>query len=139
MKKLTPITTKLVSIGLALFCASVARAAFSPIAVSGYNHDVVVEASAPGPLNDAVHATMDGGTNKNGNTWFEQGYYPGHTNGIPPAGSVFTSGNHKFQMPPNYHVNDVLMIGHNNGGRRPLIPSGTLTFTTPAAFSGLSV
>src|ERR1051325_4781826 len=124
MKNPIPIATKLVSIGLALFCASVARAAFSPIAVSGYNHDVVVEAGAPGPLNDAVNATTDGGTNKNGNTFFEQGYYPGHTNGIPAAGTVLSNANHKFLMPPNYHVNDVLMIGHHNGGRRPIVALG---------------
>src|SRR5207245_9143703 len=70
---------------------------------------------------------------------FQPSYYPGPTNGILPAGSILTSGNRKFPMPPDYHVNDVLMIGHNNGGRRPLIPAGTLTFTTPAAFSGLSI
>src|SRR5437870_12947563 len=140
MKKLS-----LIPLALALVLPNLAHAAaFTPIAIdpASFNHDVIVEASAPVPLNGVVNATMDGGTNKNGNTWFERGYYPGHTNGLPPAGSfvINTSiGNYIFQMPPDYHVNNVIMVGHNNGGRTPLLSPGTLTLTSPAAFSGLSI
>lgn len=114
---------------------------FTPIPLdpASFNHDVVVEASAPIAINSAVNATMDGGTNRTGNTWYEKGYnQAAPTTGIPVAGSIVTNAGHAFQMPPDYHVNDVLMVGHNNGGRTPLIVSGTLTLTTPAAFSGLS-
>src|SRR5262245_26773666 len=123
--------------------AGTARAAFSPIALNpaSFNHDPVVEASAPGSLNAAVNVTVDGGTNKNGNTFYERGYNPAApTTGIPPAGSLVTNYllDHIFVMPPDYHVNNVIMVGHNNGGRTPLLNSGTLTLTTPTAFTALS-
>ncbi len=131
------------TLGALLTTASITFADFNPIALNpaSYNHDVVVEAAAPPPVNIAVNVTMDGGTNKNGNTWYEKGYNPAApTSGLPPAGSLVTNAglNHVFQMPPDYHVNNVIMVGHNNGGRTLLLSSGTLTLTTPAAFSGLS-
>src|SRR5690349_19491275 len=115
-------TRATVPLVLVLMFSSLARAAFSPIAVnpSSFNHDVVVEAAAPAPLNVAVNATVDGGTNKNGNTFYERGYNPAApATGLPPAGSFFTNalGTHVFRMPPDYHVNNAIMVGHNNGGR----------------------
>ncbi|HEV2210420.1 MAG TPA: immunoglobulin domain-containing protein [Verrucomicrobiae bacterium] len=116
---------------------------FTPIAIdtNSFNEDVVVEASAPQSLNDVVTATMDGGTNKTGNTFYEIGYNPAAPlTGLPAHGSVVTNlaGDHAYLMPADYHVNDAIMVGHNNGGKTPLIPNGTLTLTTPATFAGLS-
>lgn len=124
-----------------LALANVARAQFTPIAINptSFNHDVVVEASAAIPLNGAVNATVDGGTNRTGNTWYEVGYNPlAPTTGLPVAGSLLATNNYAFRMPPDYHVNNALMVGHHNGGRTVPVASGTLTLTTPAAFSGLS-
>ena len=131
-----------IPLALALAVINNARADFNPIALNpaSYNHDVVVEKTAPRTLSDAVNATQDGGTNKTGNTWFEVGYYPGHTNGLPAHDALVSNatGEHTWRMPPDYHTNNVVMVGHNNGGATPLITSGTLTLTTPAAFSALS-
>src|SRR5882672_983067 len=93
-------------LGLALLVAGTARAAFTPIALNpaSYNHDVVIEAAAPISLNGSITATMDGGTNKTGNTWYERGYnLAALTTGLPPAGSLVTNGalNHIFRMAPD--------------------------------------
>src|SRR2546427_7429271 len=137
------VKTNIVSLSVLVALTSVARAGFTPIALNtnSFNHDVVIEATAPRALNDAVNVTQDGGTNKNGNTFYERGYNPAApTTGVPPAGSLVVNpaGNHTYRMPPDYHVNNVIMVGHNNGGRTVPIGTGTLTFTTPAAFTGLS-
>lgn len=133
--------SRLILLGAGLAVAHAAFAGFTPIALNpaSYNHDPVVEKTAPPSVNDAVTATMDGGTNKNGNTWFEVGYYPGHTNGIPAHDSLVSNaaGTHTWRMPPDYHANNVLMIGHNNGGQTPVM-DGALTLTSPAKFTALS-
>ncbi len=130
---------------LALAFAASAQAQFTPIplAPESYNQDVVVEQTAPPPLSSAVTATMDGGTNKTGNTFYERGY---NTNaaaldtGMPPAGSLLANaaGTRVFQLPPDYHANNAVLVGRNAGAATPLIPAGTLTLTTPAPFGALS-
>jgi hypothetical protein len=132
-------------LGLALASAGTLRAGFSPVPINpaSFNQDVVVEAASPIPLNGAVNATMDAGTNKAGDTWYERGYNTNApTTGIPTAGSIVTNslstGNYVFRMPPDYHVNNVIMVGHNNGGRTPLLNPGAFTVTPPSAFTGLS-
>ncbi|HEY5914089.1 MAG TPA: immunoglobulin domain-containing protein [Verrucomicrobiae bacterium] len=132
---------KLIPLGLALGAATLAHAQFTPVPIdpASFNQDVVIEAPAPPPLSSAVTATMDGGTNKTGNTWYERGYNPAApTTGLPAAGSLITSGAYVFQMPPDYHTNNVIMVGHANGLRTPVLEPATLTLTTPAAFTGLS-
>jgi hypothetical protein len=144
MKTPTNALTKALLVA-ALAATQTVRAGFAPIAINpaSFNHDPVIEASAPKALNDAVTATMDGGTNKTGNTWYERGYNPAApTTGIPPAGSTVTATvgghNYAFQMAPDYTVNNVAMIGHANGGKTPVLAPVTLTVTTPGAFSSLS-
>lgn len=117
---------------------TVAYADYNPIPLTpgSFTADVVVEKTAPPPLNNLVTATMDGGTNNNANTWYEQGF---NTNmpstGIPPAGAVFTaqgSATHQFRMPASYAANNALFINSQ-------IPTGTLTLTTPTVLSGLAL
>jgi hypothetical protein len=80
---------------------------FSPIAVTGYNADTVVEA-APSPL--PYNATMDNGTNitvagAGANTWYEVGWNPAApTTGFPAHGSILVSTNtgRSYQMPASY-------------------------------------
>jgi len=140
--------TTVATIGLLTSLAAVAQAGFSPIPINpaSFNHDVVVEAGAPRALNNYVTATMDGGTNRTGNTWFENGYMGvnpttgiAYTNGIPKAGTLLTnaSGEHVYQMPADYHTNNVVLVCHQNGAKTPNI-GGTLTLGTPATYSSLS-
>jgi len=110
---------------------------WTPIAVSGYNADMIVEASAPQPtfFGTATTATMDAGSANNGNTWFEAGYdrfLP--TNGLPAAGSTITSANqsdHHYKMAPDYTANNVVLLDS-------FFTSGNLTPATPASFSALA-
>src|SRR4051794_6407704 len=71
-----------------------ASAGFLPIVVSGFNQDVVVEAGAANvPTTHyagAITATMDTGTARTFNTWYEGGLPGGEGGGLPAAG-IFTS------------------------------------------------
>ena len=137
------LTQTLVLAAVVAATQSVRAAGFSPIAInpSSYNQDPVVEATAPKSLNDTVTFTMDGGTNKNGATWYERGYnVASPATGVPTAGSFVTNagGNHIFKMAPDYHVNNVVAIGHANGNRTPVVAPATLTISNPGAFTSLS-
>jgi len=118
---------------------------FNPIAVTGYNADIVVEAAA-GPLSNAgaltaaplttfTTATMDAGTNNTGNTWYEQGYVPAYPlTGLPPAGSILVSTNlpdHSYQMAPDYTQPNAIYVEADN-------PAAEITFANPTPFSALS-
>ncbi len=112
---------------------------FTPLAGSGYNADVVVEASAP-ELADvsgggSVTATMDNDSAISGDTWYEQGLAPLVPNtGIPAAGSTFAASNapdHHFTMPASYVGNNAIWI--NSIGS-----NATITLVTPTAATGLS-
>ena len=113
--------------------------------MTGYNADIVVEASA-GPATDGgallsapfttfTTASMDGGTNNTGNTWYEQGYvsqYP--LTGLPPAGSILVSTNlsdHSYQLAPSYMAPNAIYADSNN-------PIAKITFATPEPYSALS-
>ena len=112
-------------------------AGYIPIAVSGFNQDVVVE---KGAVNDptthfsaAVTATMDAGTAKIANTWYESGLPGGEGGGLPSAG-VFTSAadpSARFLLAP-YTGPNALFLDQDN-------PSGTLTFATPMDLHSLSI
>jgi hypothetical protein len=148
-------SSSLIPIGLACACVSLARADFNPIPLdpTSFNHDPVIEKAAPKCVTDYTTADPNSGTNKlsttaNG-TWFERGYSTVNpTNGFPPHGSLVTHTNsattfvYTFQMPPDYHTNNCLFIGHennNNPNWAPIVISNTLTLTTPAKFNYLSV
>ncbi len=118
---------------------------FNPIAVTGYNADIVVEASAgpatPGgallsaPFKTFTTASMDGGTNNTGNTWYEQGYVPQYPlTGLPPAGSILVSTNqsdHSYQLAPSYTAPNAVYADSNS-------PIAHITFANPAPYSALS-
>jgi hypothetical protein len=122
---------------LAAFSGFVPAGAGSiPIAVSGFNQDMVVEAGA---VNDptthyeaAVTATMDNGTVLRDNTWYEAGLPGGGSGGLPTGGlvtSLLDPGT-TFQLGPYTGLNALLLDAGNL--------TGTLTLTTPGAFSSLS-
>src|SRR4051794_19490696 len=100
------IKTKLAAIGLAMMCASAARADFNPISLTSgsFNADVVVEAGAAKSINAYTTVTIDAGTNNSGNTFFGPGLETVMPwTGLPPAGSTFNSqfdATRHYKMPP---------------------------------------
>jgi hypothetical protein len=107
-----------------------------PIVVSGFNQDVVVEAGAVDDptthFAGAVTATMDTGTDKTFNTFYENGLPGGGSGGLPAAG-VFTSAadpTTQFLLAP-YTGPNVLLLDQADS-------TGMLTFTSPRAYSALS-
>src|SRR5882672_9131167 len=110
---------------------------WTPIAVTGYNADMIVEAGAPQPiaLTTATTATMANGIANTGATWFEAGYDPFlPTNGLPATNSIITSANqpdHHYKLPPSYTANNAVLLDGS-------IASANLSPATPASFSALS-
>ena len=132
----------------------------APIAVTGYDYDFVVEAGAAKDGRVTSQVVVDG-TNvwattqsvdteaNTGNSWYEQGYNINNADsgsfnsplqdltgtGLPHPGSMITNatGDHIYQMPPDYTVNNAVYIGTPAS-----MTNATITLTTPAAFSGLS-
>ena len=138
----------LIPIGITCACISLARADFTPIPLdpTSFNQDPVIEKTAPRSVNDYATVTPDAGTNKTGNTWFEQGYNTTNTAmGLPVHNSLVTHTNsftgvvYTFQMPPDYHVNNCVFVGHCSGSATPILGPATLTLVTPKPFSTISV
>ena len=117
---------------------------FSPIAMSGYNEDMIVESNiyvlpTPTPLN-ATTATMGNGTNDTSVTWYQQGYdtaAPG--TGLPAAGSTITSASDptvSYTFAPSYATNNAMLIdadndadphaNHSDQLLRPVVPGGNV-------------
>jgi predicted alpha-1,6-mannanase (GH76 family) len=110
---------------------------FNPLAVIGFNEDVVVEAGAghPGSLSGFTTASMDTGITNTLNTWYEVGYdSAAPSTGLPLAGSTFTNvsaPDHTYTLPGSYAANDALLLTSS-------ALAGTLTPSGPAAAKGLS-
>ncbi len=107
------------------------------LTTASFNQDMVIEASAPTTGAAAnVTATMDGGTSKQGATYYEQGYDPADTGGntgLPASGSTFVSQadpNHTFSL-QSYTADNALLLDSAS-------PTGTLTFATPQALAAVS-
>ena len=145
---------KPINVGMAAACALLlaanqsVRANYNPVVITpgSYNQDIVVEKTALVPLlqggipsnyqTNFVTATMDGGTAVTGYTWNEIGYPGNSTPGLPHPGTTFTAASpaspvHQFTMPPTYRGNCCIFVDPSNGG--------SLNFTTPAAYTSLSI
>jgi len=85
---------------------------------------------------DNVNATMDGGTNKGGHTWFEQGFYTfDPTRGLPLAGATIVSvsqADHSYKMPPSYAANNAVFLAADAA------TNATITLSAPTAATALS-
>ena len=122
---------------LALSALTQTQAQFVPVPLTAesFNHDIVVEKEAPHPFTPVTTASMDGGTNNGGATFYEVGYnLDALETGLPIAGSTFFSQDlpdHSFELAANYKASNALLIdqAHTNG---------TFTLGTPAAYSSLS-
>ncbi|HWD91957.1 MAG TPA: hypothetical protein VG938_06370 [Verrucomicrobiae bacterium] len=132
--------SKLLLTLLTCACVSLARADFNPVAItpSSFTLDIVVPATTTPGLPDCINVTAGGGSGKGDTTFFEEGVYI-RTNlsnqGIPPHNSVFTNinnANMKFVMPPDYLVNNTMMIDAT-------FTSGTMTLLTPTTATNLAI
>jgi hypothetical protein len=111
--------------------------AFAPIEVSGFNEDLVVEATAARrqPLIGVSTATMDSGSGNGGYTFYERGYYPpASVTGLPPAGSIIMSASdadHRFVMPPSYLLNNAILLedGFEMANLEPANPTACSTLS----------
>jgi hypothetical protein len=105
--------------------------------VSGYNADVVVEASSTKPdvLSGVTTAAMEDGTGNVGNTWYERGYYPPTPEtGLPPAGcevASTTASDHRYLLASSYEGNNAVLLDAAH-------PEATVTPATPAPYAALS-
>jgi hypothetical protein len=104
------------------------QAADSPISATGWNRDVIVENTTIPPYSSAA-LPFDVPNNYG----FYQAGLSGGTRGLPTSGS-FSSliDGSVFQFQP-YTANNVLQLSASSSS------TGTLTFTTPRAYSSLSI
>src|ERR1041385_1592197 len=124
------------SFSVLISCSFLAHADFNPVplAASSFNSDVIVERTAPGPIGRATNASMDGGTNNSGASWYEIGFNTAApATGLPAAGSTFTSAaaaSHQYQMAPSFTANNAMLIDST-------VSNGTWALTAPAAYTNL--
>jgi hypothetical protein len=127
------------SIAFALAAIPLSARAATPLVVTGFNQDIVVENSAPGAgqNNQAfVNATMDNGTLNTGGTFYQQGTV-GTTGGLPAAGTPVTSlfnPASTFVFQPYQGNNALLLAGQNAVSR-----TGTLTLAIPTPLTNLAL
>ncbi len=102
----------------------------TPVAVSGFNRDVVIENIASGPPYTGAALELNPGE---GTGYYVSGL-PGKNYGLPVSGS-FANGNDgaTFQFQP-YTANNALVLSSETA-----ISSGTLTLASPTAYNRIAI
>jgi autotransporter-associated beta strand protein len=125
---------------VAVLCASQgARAGNAPVAVTGWNTDIIADNSASNLL-----STLSSNTNSSGgflSYTANQAFYAQGINAAYPGGTIHSSAttnlgvatNTTFQL-QNFNSNNALLVGPGSG----FANSGTVTFANPSAFSSVS-
>jgi hypothetical protein len=103
----------------------------TPIAITGWNADVVVEQTAIGPPFTNVASEVNPGE---GNAYYQTGL-PQYAWGLPPSGAFVSlvGDGTVFQFQP-YTTNNALILSSDTG-----LSTGTLTLATPATYSSLAI
>ncbi|HEY1921953.1 MAG TPA: dockerin type I repeat-containing protein [Tepidisphaeraceae bacterium] len=116
---------------LALQAGSISQ----PLAVTGFNQDVVVERGAS-DFDAAVSAAFDAANKSDGFAFYESGYL-GHTTGLPQNHSFVSATNEAVSFTlGSYSANNVLLLSSTEEGSLQLAQPGvfnTISFLAAAA------
>ncbi len=133
------------SVLLMIVNQSYAQIVFQPVAVTGFNQDVVAEAGKPGAL-DGTSCALDAsnhsiysvsfaneyqlGGNFSAGVWMPPSLGGDPAGGLPDNG-VISKGRYNFQL-ADYSGNNALIVSNLTGTVPIAVASGTLTFATPS-------
>src|SRR6266850_1345179 len=121
----------LIATALSLGALRIPAANMSPVTLTGYNWDVVIENTASGPPYSAFASELNPGENLS----FYQSGLPGKAYGLPVFGN-FTSDvgdGTVFQFEP-YTGNNSLVLSTDTG-----LTAGTLTLSSPNVFGRIAI